>query len=68
MDYKRFKDNSNCWGFQDFLEKSQLKEKNKRVKKPLLEKNKCVVGAFIQVYERVKGKKNSKYVYYKSLK
>jgi len=49
--FVKFHSESNIWGFQNFIEKTKLFSKNKKINKEIIENNKCVVGVYFEIYE-----------------
>lgn len=48
----QYNDND-CWGIIDFVEKTMLFNKNKRINKEIIENNRCAVGVYFQIYEEI---------------
>jgi len=46
-----FNEKSNSWGFSKFIDRKRLFIKNKSLKKAIIEKQKCVFGVFVQIFE-----------------
>jgi len=46
-----YDEESFCWGMSKFIDRKRLLLKNNHLKKKIIEKNKCVIAVYIQIFE-----------------